>query len=221
MRIRSGFRDYYDHLAAHDVTPHPAYHRVRRRTVLTATPRRRGRTWHADDDPEAAAVLTLLDADLGFLPRFSHPVEPFLVGFCGTAHVGFAYAGDPFWSPEGLMRAYPEVELWDLVHDVAGSVDLAGPDPYRRLGCPAFLIRWRLPEAELVRNPSLERLGFAARVDPWTAWQTLDTFLGSTLAEQRDLPDPIDDGLRRDLHGFDDRSFKASPGGPTRKRRKP
>ena len=72
---------------------------------------------------------------------------------------------------------------------------------------------------EVTLDPCLRALGFQSVVDPYTAWQELDMFLGGEMATQQDpVPERTQD-LIRDAHGFDDASFKQrSPGKKARRR---
>ena len=72
---------------------------------------------------------------------------------------------------------------------------------------------------QLTQNPNLGNCGFASILDPASAYQELDMFLGNNLARQ---PDPIPartDELIRDAHGFDHTSFKSGADKRKRKQR--
>ena len=68
-------------------------------------------------------------------------------------------------------------------------------------------------------NPCLRNYGFQAVVDPNTAYQTLDQYLGNELARQLD-PIPVrTQDLIRDAHGFDQTSFRKTADTRARKQR--
>jgi hypothetical protein len=73
----------------------------------------------------------------------------------------------------------------------------------------------------IIRNPPLRSHGMASRVDPYTAWQELDMYLGNQLARQDDPTDRMSDAVKRQARGFTDMSFKRRPGThPNRKRKR-
>ena len=71
----------------------------------------------------------------------------------------------------------------------------------------------------LERNPVLRDLGWQRHAEPFSVWQSVDQYLGNQMARQED-PEPLSDELRRDAHGFDDRSFKTDAPGMRKARRK-
>lgn len=219
MRIHSGFRDYYDVGAGWDHEPQPVFVRTTRTTRLVDP-------WTHTDDPEAAAVMKTVAPTMHHRPELGRGnVDSVVVFFCGEAHHGYEWNQHTYWRFEDLAAAMPEPPKAPVVSGrvFAQSLDTYGDSLYRRLGCPIFSLSEFSSTnraAVLTRNPRLSTWGFARVVDPYRAWQALERMVGSTLATQVDPPDPIDDGLRRDAHGFDDRSFKKGPGGPTRKRKK-
>jgi len=89
-------------------------------------------------------------------------------------------------------------------------------DLFRQIRAPVFLYRSKnTKEAQLdprhgrilERNPVLINIGWQRHMPPFEAWQRIDQYLGNEMAIQRD-PEPLSDELRRDSHGFNDRSFK-------------
>jgi hypothetical protein len=106
-------------------------------------------------------------------------------------------------------------------------------DLFRLLGVPVFLVRgksWRLDsEASwypnnasgfvIESNPVLKDLGWHRHAEPYQVWQAIDQYLGNQMSRQED-PLPLSDELRRDAHGFDDRSFKTDAPGQRKARRK-
>lgn len=99
---------------------------------------------------------------------------------------------------------------------------------FRMVGAPIFLWRGRWMNDEishqksgivLEKNPSLKYFGYQRFMEPYEVWQSIDQYLGNQMAKQED-PSPLSDELRRDAHGFDDRSFKAIAPSEKKARRK-
>ncbi len=122
---------------------------------------------------------------------------------------------------------------WSAWSNSEGRLLSAGHDElFRLLQTPVFVYRGKRLRDTFVpavsrsqggnvveRNPVLKDMGWQRQVDPYTAWQELDMYLGNQLAVQED-PAPLSDELRRDAHGFDDRSFKQCAPGERKARRK-
>ena len=123
------------------------------------------------------------------------------------------------------------VKGWERWMQTKGrSLDGNHDDLFRLVGSPVFLLRglsyrcdrlFSSQEAGVVLecNPVLKGLGWHRHMEPFEVWQTIDQYLGNQMAEQED-PAPLSDELRRDAHGFDDRSFKTSAPGKRKARRK-
>lgn len=100
-----------------------------------------------------------------------------------------------------------------------------GPELHVRLQCPVILYR-RVPDyprrrdMEFALNPCLKDLGFPKWMDPFTAYQELDMYLGNQLAQQQERGPTGSDEIIRDSKGFDDKSFKTTSPGKKRKGRK-
>jgi len=81
--------------------------------------------------------------------------------------------------------------------------------------------RMREDARRIYVNPCLKDFSFAKHVDPYQAYQELDMFLGSVLADNAPPPLEISDEDRMAMKGFDKTSFRASPGyKPNRKARR-
>lgn len=230
MRIVSPFTDYYDSAAGYDDERTPVYVRESRVTVLRGF---LGRgwwmgpsQWAAEDDDAAEFAMRHLDSTLvaALEVHAVRDAELLAVGFCGLV-VHLWRWNDKVWrDPLALTRAAGA----DPRHVIEGGQATWPPSQaereanlavFRALDVPAFLIssgqRFRL-----TRNPRLSAIGFQRVVDPYSARQAVETYLGNELAKQVDPPQLISDEDLRDMKGFDDRSFKAAPGGPGRKRKK-
>lgn len=192
-----------------------------------------------------AEVTRLLDVEQDGL---FEPVTPVLLGFCGALAWGWRLDGTCRWTAPALLDAlearpmdyhgsrkhFLEELRWHrkaphgLVASPPRPFDLGHRRPgivtvFRVLDAPCFLLEpgnWWGTQVTIVRNPPLGPLGFARVLDPYSARQAVETFLSNELARQVDPMDDIGDDDLRDMKGFDGRSFRADPGGPTRKRKK-
>jgi len=73
----------------------------------------------------------------------------------------------------------------------------------------------------LIVNPCLKDYGFSSLIDPWTAFQEIDMYLGNNMADQFDPSANRTDIEIRDSKGMDEWSFRnPSPGKKKRKQRK-
>jgi len=109
------------------------------------------------------------------------------------------------WLANGAPR-------WETNHD----------ELFRDLDTPVFVAHFDRDGHFLIeKNPCLRDLGFHKIYEPYTVWQSIDQYLGNQLAKQ---PDPVSPGytdeLRRDAHGFDNRSFKSDAPSEKKQRRK-
>lgn len=57
-------------------------------------------------------------------------------------------------------------------------------------------------------NPRLNQYNFASQVDPYTAYQELDMFIGNNMVVQEDPNAHMTDDLKRHAKGFDEWSFR-------------
>jgi len=81
--------------------------------------------------------------------------------------------------------------------------------------------KWSRRKEGCVLNPCLKDLGFQKLVDPFTAYQELDMYLGNNMANQMDPTTTRTQEDIRDSKGFDKWSFKnPSPGRKKRKQKK-
>lgn len=81
-------------------------------------------------------------------------------------------------------------------------------DIFLKIGSPVFLIDNR---EEMVINPILKSIGFQSIIDPWTAYQEIDRYLGNDLVKDQLADFKMSDELKRDSKGFDKWSFKNGP----------
>lgn len=91
-------------------------------------------------------------------------------------------------------------------------------DLFVEIKSPVFILRKQYNGYEFTVNPVLSDYGIQRIFDPWTAHQEVEMFLSNALAaELKDMPD-FGNEIKRDLHGFDDWSFKQV--GPKPRKRK-
>jgi hypothetical protein len=199
---------------------------------------------------EAARVLDPEIGELLGSRRYGvlEATTPVLLGFCGALARGWRVDDQTLWAVPALLDAverravalhgsvgrdlkrdlrYEREERGGMMASLPDPFDVSARNPrltsvFRLLGVPCFLVE---PEdwwtrVTLVRDPPLEPLGFPRVLDPYSARQAVETFCGNELARQVDPMDDIPDEDLRDMKGFDDRSFRADPGGPGRKRKK-
>lgn len=76
---------------------------------------------------------------------------------------------------------------------------------------PTFKIEIYNNRIDAYTNPCLTDYNFPVVFDPWTANQELTMFLNGPLCNQLDPSDNRSDVIKRDSHGFNDKSFKKSP----------
>jgi len=94
------------------------------------------------------------------------------------------------------------------------------------LKSPIFIIKpMRFPDENPPRmgskievNPNLADLNFQRVVEPYTAYQEVDMFLGNQLVGNFEPMPDFGDELKRDAHGMDDWSFKQK--GPKKRKQK-
>lgn len=130
----------------------------------------------------------------------------------------------------GAYAQYPFNRLgWSRWLDRFDGMEI-GDELHRELDTPVFALQlsagrhWLRPERwepTIIKNPLLRELGMPSRVDPYTAWQEIDMYLGMQLAKQEDPADAFSDDIKRQAKGFGKRSFTRRPGThPNRKRKK-
>jgi hypothetical protein len=83
---------------------------------------------------------------------------------------------------------------------------------------PVFLLYRENREFWFDRSPILKDFGIQSIVDPWTAYQEIDRFLGNDLVNIDNKEFQMSDELKRDSKGMDDWSFKQM--GPKKRKRK-
>lgn len=85
-------------------------------------------------------------------------------------------------------------------------------DVFIELDAPVFVLERTWHDQlcpSMILNPVLRKFNFVQLVDPWTATQELDMFLGGALAKQMDPTTTRTDNDVRDSKGFDKFSFRS------------
>jgi len=204
------------------------------------SPRIRGDERGTEAVRHVEALIARGDLDFEIVTQIHY----LFVGFCGLIAPAWRWDGTVYWERSALiteLEARPQlIHEHDLHRFVRNRARYGGSCPihpipswppapqhaahnlpaFRALDCPAFLLETADRRTTLTRNPRLADLDFQRIVDPFSARQAIETYLCNELAKERHPPQPISDADRRDMKGFDRHSFKAGPGGPTRKRKK-
>jgi hypothetical protein len=229
MKIVSRFTDYYDSVGRHDHDDKPFYLRQPSEPL------------DAEGDGELHRALLRARVVLGLMPPLSVGIARVLgfcgrawplydVGSEEKPHACYGLedlarflrgrletARDDYEAELALSQLENERGgMWSLnprswrafEHDA--NLDI-GDDAFRALAAPAFLLYPGGGRLCVESNPRLSTWGFARHLDPYTAYQTLDVYLGNNLSglEERG-PEPSDE-LKRHAHGYNEWSFKKRP----------
>lgn len=103
-------------------------------------------------------------------------------------------------------RIYFDSRTW--MECLAAAQRKTGPDLFREIKAPVFLVQNPHGVVKLTVNPRLNLLQFQKVINPYQAFQELEMFIGTDLAEQKDPEVHISDELRAESHGFDKYSFR-------------
>jgi hypothetical protein len=91
------------------------------------------------------------------------------------------------------------------------SISKNNYDLFIKFGVPVFVIRGK--ENTITLNARLSDVNFQSFIDPWTAYQEIDRFLGNDLVIEPLKDFKMSDELMRDSKGFDKWSFKTKKKG--------
>lgn len=128
-----------------------------------------------------------------------------------------------WWKSQDGENYKRKLHLWFSKGEVTHSLpnepegdwrrDKRFTDLFTTHNAPIWVLRLDGPHhMSLVINPVLKGFGFQVVKDVHTAWQELSAYVGGVLTNPAGIePRPMDDVLKRDLHGFDDQSFKKAP----------
>lgn len=146
-----------------------------------------------------------------------------VIGFCGKFYVTYEiayYIG----GRRGMYRVvnknnklFKKLDKKEqdqiVVNEVPDLIKGNPHDIFLYFNCPIFHLRQGKysNSVKITRNPILKDLGFAAILDPYTAYQELAMYMGSVFApSEPDMVDISDKDLS-ESKGFDDWSFKKYP----------
>lgn len=98
-------------------------------------------------------------------------------------------------------------------------------DLHRSLRSPVLLIQTRRNENKwvdkiIVRNPILKDINFFKVKDSYTTFQEISMYMGGVLGRPEMVHAPIPNDIKRDMAGFDKHSFKQTPPGQKKARRR-
>ena len=85
------------------------------------------------------------------------------------------------------------------------------------ISTPIFIISRIDNETVMTINPKLKEYGIQNLYDPWTMYQKIEQYLSNELVDLKFPPFEMSNELKRDAHGFDDKSFKNEKGHKKRK----
>jgi hypothetical protein len=111
-------------------------------------------------------------------------------------------------SPKGSVNAVRKVEEIKINSDVFEEVGA----PYFIISTPELVDLHRVHTSKqtitIKANPNLKDLGLMHRIDPYTCYQTVSTYIGSQLVTV-EAPHKATDSEKLHAHGMDDKSFKS------------
>lgn len=81
-------------------------------------------------------------------------------------------------------------------------------DVHRAFKSPVFMVIQKYRDLKITINPILKNVGFQVVIDPWTAFQELERYVGNDLVDTPLDDFSMDDELKRDSKGMDEWSFK-------------
>ena len=102
-----------------------------------------------------------------------------------------------------LKKIKEAISLWNKKYNTEKTYNL-----FIKYKTPIFILRQDWKERTLILNPCLREYGIHTIYDPYTMYQNISMFLTNDLVSQEDILCNISDELKRDMHGFDNKSFK-------------
>ena len=247
MRLISKFKDYYDGLQGTDREATPLYLRTESREVIDSKDKARIAEIQALVDawvlfPSPPQNVFIRTRFLGFCGK----IYPFYLWEGGAYDTPEDLVAAAIAAPEPrehnrrmdhqrLIRAAEDPTNWGgwsgggrtnwMRWEAQGAPRLeeSHTDLFRDFDTPVFTLHRSRQGLVVTKNPCLQELGWHRRLPPYQAWQSIDMYLSNQLARQEDPEskwEPISDELRRDAHGFDNKSFKSGAPSEKKARRK-
>ncbi len=106
---------------------------------------------------------------------------------------------DEFLSRKQSFKMYEQEKFtFKDVYDI-------GDDFFKEMDCPIMQLD---NNGYFTKNPNLGKIKFQQVIDPYTAFQEIEMYLGNNLAKQMDPDVKMSDEVKAEIHGFDKWSFR-------------
>jgi len=210
MKIVSKFKDYYDSVGAKDRDPVPFYDRTTKEINV----------YESERSSELNAIKPVTNL-MRMMPPSSFSRRGVLA-FCGALYPFYTGGDRYYWDCEKIMPREDKHKYrlnkksWQKF--LVDSSGLAALDAsmWIYFKTPVFLLLeeggWSHSRNSFFLNPRLYKLNFAKKVNPYTAYQEIDMFLGNNMATQEDPNANVTDALKAHYTGHDGKySFKTPP----------
>ena len=218
MRLISRFHDYYDGALKSFYSEDPAYFRESRKEALltwskTANELRTGKNMSVYDH-----IGVCLGREDGYCRV--------IVGFCGKVYYMMRRRifnrADGTWKYDGAWKSVGYDEFvringsferflysgFAMMPDVSLMKEI-NEDLFVRLDAPVYALLCEGGSLVAETNPELKPFGFAPVVDPYTAVQELQMYIGNQLAHDSHPEMPVgSDRVIAESKGFDKYSFR-------------
>lgn len=190
MRIISKFHDYYDCVLRQGIDKEIVYVRL---------------------EEEGAPKLNLASSSWRAEPSWTMHV----VGFCGKLHFGLRIVEHVYGSLSGkvsFIYGNEEIKAWLKEHDfkiwrLDDILNQKVSEPWKH---PTFVCEHFRHGVRSTWNNQLKRYEFQRAVDPFTAFQELQMWVGAQARPEREMVETSDE-TRLEARGFDKKfSFRKS-----------
>ncbi len=113
------------------------------------------------------------------------------------------------WGDGPLWLNYRD--LTPATWEKRATVKETGDEPFIFADSPVVAIFKRYNGIYVVVNPLLKEFSFQRVMDPYTAYQELEMYVGSNLVKQMDPNVHVSDVIKAESHGFNKWSFRTPP----------